>query len=274
MKKILPITVSIITFLCMMSNAFAMESRVFDGAGLLTEEEISQLQEEIEAFIETYNMDLVLVTTLDSRSAGTTQDYADDFYDENGFGIGSTKDGILFLIDRTYGYNDVHMVTTGEAILIYDENRIDSIIDDVALQKNNGYYAMFSAFISSSASYAELGVAPSNTDYYIDSDGFMKRKRNFPFGMAFAISFAVSSVVVCILIHKNKMIKKAVTASAYLDQNTVQYSRKEDRFLTTHTSRVYIARDSSSSGGGGHGGGSSTHTGHSGVSHGGGGRRL
>ena len=80
---------------------------------------------------------------------------------------------------------------------------------------------------------------------------------------------AFPSFVLLLLMEKNKMIKKATQATAYLDQNSIEYTRKEDRFITTHTSSTYIPRNT-----GGSGGGSSIHSSHSGVSHGGGGRRC
>jgi len=68
------------------------------------------------------------------------------------------------------------------------------------------------------------------------------------------------------------MIKKATTASAYLDQGSIQYTRREDRFITTHTSSVHIPRNT---GGGGSSsrGGSSVHS-SGGGSFGGGSRRC
>ena len=63
------------------------------------------------------------------------------------------------------------------------------------------------------------------------------------------------------------MVKKSSTASIYLLKDSVVINKRSDRFITTHTTSVRI-NDSSSSGG------SSTHSGSSGVSHGGGGRSL
>lgn len=246
--------------------------KIYDDAHLLTVEEANQLKEKIDIFIEKYDMDIVLVTTNNSIGSGSTQDYAQDFYDFNGFGIGSKKDGILLLIDRTYGYNDLWMVTSGEAILIYDDSRIDSILDDIVYEKDSGHYQMFSAFIDSSSEYAEKGVAPSNSGNYVDIHGNIHLKRRFPWLWIIIITLAVPSIIVGILVSKNKMIKKATQASAYLDQNSIEYTRKEDRFITTHTSSVYIPRDTGGSSGGG--GGSTTFSSHSGTSHGGGGRRC
>lgn len=272
MRKISYSIVFFIACLLFIPSAFALDTslKVYDDANLLTSEEEVQLKEKIDLFIEKYNMDMAVVTTNDNSSSGSTKDYAQDFYDYNGFGIGDTKDGVLFLIDRTYGYNDLWMVTTGKAILIYDDNRVSSILDDVVYAKDSGYYQMFRAFIDTSSEYAEKGVAPSNSENYIDSDGNLRHKRQFPWIWITLITISVPSIIVGVLVARNKMIKKEVQAAAYLDQNSIEYTRREDRFITTHTTSVYIPPNN----GGSSGGGSSTFSSHSGTSHGGGGRRC
>lgn len=277
MKKINKLIVSFIFFFTFMLPVSALDTsiKVYDNADLLTDSEEALLSEKAKEFVEKYDMDLVIVTTSYNEGKGT-EGYAQDFYDYNGFGIGDTYDGILFLIDRTYGYNDTWMVTTGHAILVYDDARIDNILDDIYFSRNDGYYAMFETFIESSSYYASLGVAPSNENMIIDSNGNYVEKREFPLFKSLIISFIVPTIVVAIFLLKNKMIKKETRATAYLDQSTINFSRKEDRFITTHTTRTYSPRNTSSgSSGGGHShGGSSVSRGSSGRSHGGGGRRM
>ena len=274
MKKISKVLLTIIFFFIFSINVNALDTslKIYDDADLLSDYEEQLLREKAQEFVDEYDMDLVIVTTLYNEGKGT-EGYAQDFYDYNGFGVGSTYDGILFLIDRTYGYNDTWMVTAGNAILVYDDARINSILDDIYYAKDDGYYAMFETFISSSSYYAELGIAPSNEDMEIDENGNYVEKREFPLGKSLIISFAVSTIVVVILLLKNKMVKKETRAAAYLDQSTINFSRKEDRFITTYTTRTYSPRNTSS-GGGGSSGGSSISRGSSGRSHGGGGRRM
>ncbi len=271
MKKIL---FSIIFFFMFLLPVSALDTslKVYDDADLLTDAEEETLRQLAIQFVENHDMDLVIVTTLYNDGKGT-EAYAQDFYDYNGFGIGETHDGILFLIDRTYGYNDTYMVTTGHAILVYDDTRINSILDDIYYVKDNGYYDMFETFITSSDKWAEKGVAPSNEDYEIDKNGNFVRKRKFPLGMTIAISLLVPTGVVIFFILRNKMVRKATRAAEYLDSNSISFSRKEDRFITTHTTRTYSPRNTGSSGSVG-GGGSSISRGSSGRSHGGGGRRM
>ena len=118
MKKINKLLVALLFFFIIIVpvNALDTSDKVHDNADLLTDYEEQQLQVLAEEYVEEYDMDLVIVTTLYNEGKGTEL-YAMDFYEQNGFGVGGTYDGILFLIDRTYGYNDTYMVTSGHAIL-------------------------------------------------------------------------------------------------------------------------------------------------------------
>ena len=84
--------------------------------------------------------------------------------------------------------------------------------------------------------------------------------------------YGILGVIITIIIliigyfsHRN--VKKAVFAKAYLKNGSMKINIKQDNFVTTSTTRTRIVSDSSS-------GGSSTHSGSSGVSHGGGGRSF
>lgn len=241
--------------------AFNTNLKVYDYAQVLTSNEEDDLRKDINLYIANHSMDMALVT-VKHHEKNSTMEYADDFYDYNGFGIGPNYDGIIFVIDFTFGYTDIWMSTTGKAINIYTDQRIDSILDSVASKKNKGYYEMFDAFIEKSSDIASLGVPLYNDSYYEESVDIKS---------VLIISFIMPTIIVLILILRNKMIKKATSAREYLVKDSVIINKRSDRFVTTHTTSVRINDSSSSSGGGSR---SSTHRSSSGRSHGGGGRRL
>ena len=243
------------------NNISALDTslKVYDYAQVLTPSEEDALRLKVNLFIANYNMDMVLVTVKNHNNINT-MNYADDFYDYNGFGIGPNKDGVLFVIDLKYGYKDVWMSTTGKAINYYTDARIDSIIDEVALQKNNGYYKMFAAFVDKTNYYAKLGLPTSEESYSDD--------RTIPNILIFSI--LIPSIIIMVFVFKNRMVKASTTAGEYLLKDSLVINKRNDRFITTHTTSVRIESSSS----GGFGSGSSTHRSSSGRRHGGGGRRL
>lgn len=241
-------------------NAFDTSLKVYDYAQVLTTTEENILKNKIDLYISNYNMDMVLVT-VKYHNKRDTMNYADDFYDYNGFGIGSTYDGVIFVIDFTFGYTDIHMSTTGKAINYYTDSRIDSILDAVASKKNKGYYEMFNAFLDKTDYYASQGIPLYQTTV---------EEKGIDWISIIIISLIVPTIILIILILQNKKIKASTTASEYLKKDSLIINIRNDRFITTHTTSVRI-NDSSSSGTSSR---STTHRSSSGRSHGGGGRRL
>lgn len=250
------------------------DEKVYDFADLLTDSEEELLYNSIQDYIEEYNMDMVIVT-IDDNNKYSDVEYADDFYDYNNFGVGSNRDGLLFLIDMDN--RRMYISTTGEAIRMYNDTRIDYILDDTYnyITKQD-YYRCANAFISAATRYAKMGIPSGNKNTYIDSEGnyIVKGNNVFVSGLAPAtvISIIATILFVAIASGKHRVIRKATQARAYLVKDSFNLSQKVDNFVNTHTSKVYDPPSSSNSGGGS--GGSSTHSSSSGSSHGGGGRSF
>ena len=131
--------------------------KVYDFADLFTDSEEEQLYQQITAFIDSYDMDLAVVTINDNPKYSQVE-YADDFYDYNDF----SKDGVLFLIDMDN--RQIHMSTTGYAIRMYNDYRIDKALDAVyTYMSDEEYYVGTSNYISIIEDYAKDGL-PSNSE--------------------------------------------------------------------------------------------------------------
>ena len=249
--------------------------KVYDFGDYLTDDEESRLREKINTYIDKYNMDLVFViikTNPYGVSDYFTQVYSQDFYDYNGFGVGNTKDGTIVLIDMDNRYPFI--TTTGNAILVYDDQRINSIHDRAYdYLASESFFDAFNSYLSGLSSYADSGIPDSNKYFCIDDSGNYYKCKEAPKSVNWTIATAsgiiLTLIIVLIHLSKYKGIKLATNANYYLKNSTITNSK--DNFLTTFTSRVKIQRDSGGSGG--HGGGSSISHGSSGTSHGGGGGR-
>lgn len=187
--------------------------------------------------------------------------YADDFYDDNGIGCGPNNDGLLLLIDMDN--RKVWITTTGGAIDLFTDAHIDTLLDDEVMphMEDSDYYGAADAFLTRAARYMK----------YSGGEGPFLGHPVLYTAIALGGSLLVGGIVAaCLAGSHNKLPNSAQLARAYTGTNGVRLSRKEDRFVATHTARVAIPKSSS----GGSGGGSSTHSGSSGVSHGGGGRSF
>ena len=78
------------------------------------------------------------VVTVDSLEGKTSQDYADDFYDYNGYGYGKDDDGILLLIsmeDRDYA-----ITTYGFGITAFTDAGLQYVVNDFKPALSGGRY--------------------------------------------------------------------------------------------------------------------------------------
>ncbi|MBR5369869.1 MAG: TPM domain-containing protein [Bacilli bacterium] len=249
--------------------------KIYDFSDILTDEEEQLLKAKIDKFIEDNNMDMVIVTdnfayTNDIKN----QEYADDFYDYNDFGLNIEYYSGVLLLRNTYSLDPYyHMSTSGNAQLYLNDYRVNRILDDIYYDIHNGnYYEGFSKWITYTDNYIKEGYPSTASNYYLDNNGNMHRvkpKYHPPIGIAFLAGFVVALTIVLVMVSKNKMVKKAQKAGEYIDQNSINITKREDTFLRSHTSSYTVSSSSGSHhGGGGH----SFHSGSSGFSHGGGGR--
>ena len=233
------------------------EEKIYDFADLYTDSEEKDLYNEVNSYIQSYNMDLVIVT-INRNNKSSPQEYADDFYDYNDFGISSNRDGVLFLIDMQN--REIYMYTTGTAIEMYNDYRINEALDSVyTYMSDEDYYEGTSNYIDIIKDYAASGYPNNST---------ISNKGDRPsIVTTMIVSLIITIIIMGILISKNKMVRKATTAEEYLNKESVNIKNISDILVSSNTTKQKIEHNTSS-------GGSSTHHSSSGGSHGGGGHRF
>ncbi len=262
-------------------TAAGAEQRVFDQAGLFSENEISLLESRITELKRALPLDIVIVTTADAEGK-SSRDYADDFYDYGGFGVGAEHDGLLYLINMDY--RECWISTTGAAIDIFTDARIDSILDDYVYPYlvEGAYFDSSMAFLGEIPKYVRQGVPEDQ--YRIDENDisaegpatlaarFRRSLSNTPVYLFF--SMFIGAVVVGIMAAMNRGIGK-ITATTYLDQNSTALVESRDNLINTRVRKTRIQPPSGGgSGGFSSGSRSTTHRSSSGRTHGGGGRKF
>lgn len=243
--------------------------KVYDFADLLTDSEEKKLYQQATKFIKKTDLDLAIVTVSDytkPRCDGDcTRTYADDFYDYNEFGIGSRHSGVLFLVDMKT--RTIYMTTTGDAMDMYNDYRIEQIMDAIYQEfTNQNYYDGIAKFMTILEKYDTIGIANSKDSHYVISDDGSV-VRDIPWLILIGGPLLITGIVMAIMISRNKLVRVATSSREYLDKKTLQTNIVKDRFVHTHTSKTPIYHSSGSSGGGGH-------SESSGISHGGGGHRF
>ncbi|MBQ5951217.1 MAG: TPM domain-containing protein [Lachnospiraceae bacterium] len=261
------------------------QQKVYDQAGLLTQEQASALQQRAVAAAYDTSLDFVIVTTNDARGK-SAMDYADDFYDDGNFGFeGNHGSGVLFLIDMDN--REIYVSTSGNGILWITDDEVEDILDAAYDDVVAGdYYDACDDFIDAAVKAAKGGQEAENVtgEYNPDKEDFpiidvetkdptFWEKLINPAGLGLrGVISAIAAWISTAIMKRRAKTKSTVTYKTYQHGNV---DMRDARDILTNTTVVMhrIERNTSVGGGGGGGGGhSSHHMSSGGHSHGGGGR--
>ena len=256
------------------------ETRIFDNAGLFSEEESSQMETEIASMRENMNMDVVIVTT-DEAGGKTAKKYAEDFYVEGGYGTGNDYSGVLFLIDMDN--RELYLLPVGKMNRFLTDKRWNAILDDAyngAGQKDYGSCAQ--SFLDGVAKYYKAGIPGGQYNYDAETGKIsVYRSIRWYEGALAALMGIIAGAFSCRSVVRKYSMKpdnEEVRNSfmAYRGESSFQYSNQTDDLINKSVTFVPIPRNPGGKGGGGgfsSGGRSTTHT-SSGRTMGGGGRKF
>lgn len=224
----------------------------------MSADEKNSLEQAINEFKEKNNQDFVFVST-ENTDGKTPEEYADDFYDNNGFGLGNDKSGMLFLIDMEH--RKFHISTTGSMIDILNDKRIDQIVNSSTEDMKDGrYYDAIKYVLTASEGYIKDGPAADTHR--------VARANSKAFSILTIIIASITGVVSAIgfyvYISRNYLLKKATYHYPYYEMSSLDLTESRTSKIFDITTTRHIPKPPPSSG-------SSTHMGSSGTSHGGGG---
>lgn len=254
---------------CSISVFARTPGHVFDDAGLFSEQEASQLETQAQQIGDTWDMDVLIVTTNDTQGL-SAREYGIQFFLDGGFGYGATSDGIVFVIDM--GGREAQMVTSGLAVDIFTDYYIDVIWEEVSSYLSDGaYYDGMTAFMGNVSYYlGEYQKYLNDPEYVSQYEHEKEDDSSFVWALAAVpIAAVLAAVVVWLLRRGHNNVRPFTDGQAYLKENGVHIYQNNDRFVNTFTTRTKIAKDddhddhddhswggsSSSSGGFGGGGG-------------------
>lgn len=270
------------------------EQRVFDLAGLFSEDERAALEEriaELRSSIAPYD---AAVLTADN-GVYDTQDYADRFYEDHGIGTDENRSGVLFFLDMQN--RTVWISTAGDLIGIINDNREEEIFyaQDYYLGNSDWAGAMMVAldkteeFVrdgvqSGTYIYDEAtGEIIQNQEQYTDIHDSEYYRRQAVQGVIRSTGFggifgAIAGFITRGSI-KSKYGKKYEEAKYDWQSKsslnlTANQSTVTNKFVTTRIIPRNNNTNGGSMGGGFGGGGGGIHMSSGGMSHGGGGHKF
>ncbi len=233
--------------LCLMLTVptFAAEEhpdRLIDIAYLFTSSEYEALTEKLDRISEKLDFDVVIVTT-DILEEMDPTDFADDFYDYNGYGMNG-NDGILLLLSFSESGNRYAYSTSGKGIDIFDDSAMDDL-DDAFLPalRDGEYYEACNAFADA-------------CEKIVRADGRI--------AWGWIVVAVLAGMLLSFLIPMSalkrqlKTVRAQAGAESYLREGSMVLTQNRDLFLYRNVARTAKQKNNSS-----------THTSSSGNSHGG-----
>ena len=243
--------------------------RLADQEELLTTEEQEELLARLDEISERQQCDVVIVTVA-SIEGKTVTEYADDYFDYQGYGYGEKSDGILLLVGMK---ERVWAISTHGSLGIsaFTDAGLDYIKEDVQFQlKLDNYAKAFRTFASLCDQF--LTAAHKGKPYDV---GNLPIKHASPSILIFL--FPIGILIMAWKSRSKKRSLKSVVkktgAISYKVPNSLHLWVDEDRITGSHVTKRKRNEESrdrgGSSGSGGSSGGSTTHTSSSGRTHGG-----
>lgn len=276
MKRIF-LALIFLVLLCSLAVPAAAQSSPFviDDAALLSSQEEQALERKAAALADTSGMDIVILT-VNSLGGKSPEQYADDYYDDHGYG----DSGILFLLSMEY--RDWYISTCGDAIYALTDYGIQQLGSTAVAYLGQGqYYEAFDAYLDALASSLDSfknnapidGKADYSGDYYHGTQEEVvyhsRPAPTFPSVLPGSLLFGVIAAAVTVLMMRTTMNtkKKQHHAGAYLNRGSFKLSLRQDLFLYSNVKKIRRPDPPST-------GGSSVHHSSSGRSHGGGGGKF
>ena len=271
MKRFITLLFCLI-LLCPLVTVRAATPKIIDDADLLLYGEVSLLEEEANRIAEEYGMDVVILTMDDfSRISASIEVFADNFYDNNGYG----DNGVLLVLSMDT--REWAISTCGDAIYAITDFGIQALFEDMApYLSEDEYYEAFEAYLNALPYYFEAYENGSPIDGWAGNyDGpgsvvigtredVVYYEKDPPYLLAPVIGLVLAGIVILIMRSAMNTKRPQRSAAEYIVQGSYQLRRHQDIFLYSQVRKVRKQQQSSG------GGGSSVHRSSGGRSHGGG----
>lgn len=247
---------------------------VVDDAGLFTSAEVDRIETLILRIREDYQMDVVVVT---SRDVGynDSQRFADQFYEDGGYGLGEDHAGLLYLIDMR---NRIpYISTTGVMIDYITDSRLESLFDCSYDALAEGEYGRSTLqMLQRLEKFLKQGRQEGSFRYDAQTGQRLSGLYNTltipELLTALGCGAVVAAVMALIVLNRYSMKGGSFRCENAADASC-RLTVDEETFLRQNVVRTRNAPPPDGGGHGGGGHGSGVHTSSSGTVHGGGGGR-
>lgn len=249
MKKLTLWIVAVLTLSAMLLSVSAAENLLVDNADLLTYQDASELLNTLETISSYHNADIAVVT-VDSLYGDSAKEFADNYYDANGY----ADNGILLLVamqERQW-----YISTCGNCISVVEDFGTDALASYFLDDLSSGEY--YDAFTSFAYTCDKLLTGPVYDEgpviTYGESTSVFSGKTIL---ICAVIGIVVGLITVLVMRSQLKTVRTQGYAGNYVVDGSLNLTNSRDIYLYRNVTRRERPQSNSSSGGGSrsHGGG-------------------
>lgn len=253
MKKKIFLFVFMIMMLVLPVNA--SHAPIVDEAGYLNDSEKEELSQKLDEISKAYDFDVSVVIE-EYQSYDSAMESADNFYDNNGYGVGEDNDGLMLYLSKEP--REYHFVTCGYGLTAFNGYGLTYLEDEVVpYLQNNEYYEAINAFADAADALLEMAVTGEPYGYGEDT----KDLRTGIVITAIAIPLIVAIAMTASKSKKMNNVGKQTRAKNYIKDGSMNVDMSRDIYMYSTVSKVQKVKYDSESDG--------AHTTSSGSVHGG-----
>lgn len=207
--------------------------RFVDEAGLLTDSEGRELLDKLNEISERQQVDVVIVT-VNSLEGASVMEYADDFYEANGYGFGDEEDGIMFLMSMEE--RDWFMSTSGFGITAFTDAGMEYIFEMIQTDLSKGDYAWaFTTFAEMCDDY----ITQAKTGEPYDVGHLPKEPLVLLVFLVFALAvgFVISLIVTGFMRLSLKSVYSKTEVDSYAKKGSLKLTVENELYLYKHVDR-------------------------------------
>ena len=216
--------------------AFA-QTRIVDNAGLLSADEKKDLNALIDSISVKYSFDLVIVTEKNIGDSSSSA-YADNFFDNNGYGQGQDKSGCLFL--HVIGSREYWFSTSGRGIKILNDtagNKLEA--DAIKYLSSGSNYNAYKSFIVNWEKFLALDAKGKHYN-------FIHQWNVVLMVIAWIVAFLIGIIVIMAWKKGMNAVFAQSQADAYAVPGSLKFKVKKDTFLYSRVTKTERQTDSNS----------------------------
>lgn len=223
------------------SSTSAEVQRIYDDANLLTNQEVTDLEEKAVEYYEEWKVDFIIITTKDAGGKDIEK-YMGDFTDELAEKFNRSQDNMIVLT-MDMASRDFYVAGFGLTKKYLNSERINSTINKVSsdLSKED-YYDAFMLFFKWTENYLGVSLDKDPNSIYFNTS------------FQIAVALALAGVIVFFMAY-NSGGRVTVTNKTYMDQDNSRIVQKQDRYIRKTLTKRKKPSNNSSGGGGRSGGG-------------------